>query len=158
MVGETPNLAARLQALAEPDACVIAESTRRQIGSLFELRDLGPQRLKGFAEPQRAWRVISENRFQDFATPSAIRAVNQNLSVKPSGTQQCGIKHFWAIGRRDRDYARAGIKAIQLGEKLIERLLFFIIAAERAWHAAAPQRVGLVNEDNTGRRSSGLFE
>ena len=42
VVGETPNLAARLQALAEPDACVIAESTRRQIGSLFELRDLGP--------------------------------------------------------------------------------------------------------------------
>jgi class 3 adenylate cyclase len=62
VVGETPNLAARLQALAEPDACVIAESTRRQIGSLFQLRDLGPQRLKGFAEPQRAWRVVSENR------------------------------------------------------------------------------------------------
>ena len=62
VVGETPNLAARLQALAEPDACVIAESTRRQIGSLFQLRDLGPQQLKGYAEPQRAWRVVSENR------------------------------------------------------------------------------------------------
>jgi predicted ATPase len=62
VVGETPNLAARLQALAEPDACVIAESMRRQIGSLFQLRDLGPQQLKGFAEPQRAWRVVSENR------------------------------------------------------------------------------------------------
>jgi class 3 adenylate cyclase/predicted ATPase len=62
VVGETPNLAARLQALAEPDACVIAESTRRQIGSLFQLRDLGPQQLKGFAEPQHAWSVVSENR------------------------------------------------------------------------------------------------
>jgi class 3 adenylate cyclase len=42
LIGETPNLAARLQALAEPGDCVIAESTRRQIGSLFQLRDLGP--------------------------------------------------------------------------------------------------------------------
>src|SRR5215469_9179888 len=62
IVGETPNLAARLQALAEPDAVVIAESTRRLIGGLFELADLGPQSLSGFAEPQRAWRVLSENR------------------------------------------------------------------------------------------------
>jgi class 3 adenylate cyclase len=62
IVGETPNLAARLQALAEPNAVVIAESTRRQIGARFELADLGPQSLKGFAEPQRCWRVVSENR------------------------------------------------------------------------------------------------
>src|SRR5215472_16701363 len=52
IVGETPNLAARLQALAEPNAVVIAESTRRQIGALFELVELGPQSLRGFAEPQ----------------------------------------------------------------------------------------------------------
>src|SRR6516165_8617756 len=62
IVGETPNLAARLQASAEPNAIVIAESTRRLIGGLFELADLGPQSLKGFAEPQRAWRALSENR------------------------------------------------------------------------------------------------
>jgi predicted ATPase len=62
IVGETPNLAARLQALAEPNHIVIAESTRRQIGALFNLADLGPQSLKGFAEPTRAWRVVAENR------------------------------------------------------------------------------------------------
>jgi class 3 adenylate cyclase len=62
VVGETPNLAARLQALAEPNAIVIAETTRRQIGALFELGDLGPQHLKGFAEAQHAWRVVSESR------------------------------------------------------------------------------------------------
>ena len=61
VVGETPNLAARLQALAEPETLVIAESTRRQIGALFEVEDLGPQRLAGFAEPQRAWRVLGES-------------------------------------------------------------------------------------------------
>jgi len=61
VVGETPNLAARLQALAPPGTLVVADSTRRQIGKLFEIQDLGPQALAGFAEPQRAWRVIGES-------------------------------------------------------------------------------------------------
>jgi class 3 adenylate cyclase len=61
VVGETPNLAARLQALAMPDTLVIGEATRRQIGGLFDLVDLGPQQLAGFGEAQRAWRVIGES-------------------------------------------------------------------------------------------------
>jgi class 3 adenylate cyclase/predicted ATPase len=61
VVGETPNLAARLQALAAPGTLVIADNTRRQIGALFELDDLGLQPLAGFAEPQRAWRVLGES-------------------------------------------------------------------------------------------------
>src|SRR6516225_5245149 len=61
VVGETPNLAARLQGLAQPGAVVIADSTRRQIGGLFEIEDLGPQPLAGFAETQRAWRVVGES-------------------------------------------------------------------------------------------------
>jgi len=61
VVGETPNLAARLQALATPNTLVIGEATRRQIGELFDLEDLGPQKLAGFAEPQRAWRVLGES-------------------------------------------------------------------------------------------------
>src|ERR1700751_3092225 len=61
VVGETPNLAARLQALAIPNTLVIAEATRRQGGGLFDLADLGPQALAGFAELQPAWRVIGES-------------------------------------------------------------------------------------------------
>jgi predicted ATPase/class 3 adenylate cyclase len=61
VIGETPNLAARLQGLAQPNAIVISEATRRQIGNLFELRNLGPQSLKGFAGLTQAWRVISES-------------------------------------------------------------------------------------------------
>jgi predicted ATPase/class 3 adenylate cyclase len=61
VVGETPNLAARLQALAAPGTLVISEATRRQIGAWFEMEDLGPQPLAGFAEPQRAWRVAGES-------------------------------------------------------------------------------------------------
>ena len=61
VVGETPNLAARLQALAAPNALVIGDATRRQIGGLFDLEDLGPQALAGFGDPQRAWRVLGES-------------------------------------------------------------------------------------------------
>ena len=61
VVGETPNLAARMQGLAEANTIVIADGTRRQIGGLFELADLGPQLLAGFAETQNAWRVLGES-------------------------------------------------------------------------------------------------
>ncbi len=58
VAGETPNLASRLQALAEPGATVVAPGTRRLLGDLFDLVDLGPHRLKGFAEPVRVWRAV----------------------------------------------------------------------------------------------------
>ncbi|HXO91044.1 MAG TPA: AAA family ATPase [Stellaceae bacterium] len=58
VVGETPNLAARLQALAEPDAVVIAAVTRRLVGDLFEYRDLGAVEVKGIAAPVPAWQVL----------------------------------------------------------------------------------------------------
>jgi len=58
MVGETPNLAARLQSIAEPNMVVIAESTRRLLGSFFQLDDLGMRSVKGIAGPVRAWAVL----------------------------------------------------------------------------------------------------
>jgi len=64
VVGETPNLAARLHALAEPNTIVIADATRRLLGSLFELEDLGMRALKGFPQMQRSWRVLGEARFK----------------------------------------------------------------------------------------------
>jgi class 3 adenylate cyclase/predicted ATPase len=68
VVGQTPNLAARLQSLAAPGGVVISRRTRRLVGRIFELTDLGPQRLKGFTEPVGAWRVVgigaAESRFE----------------------------------------------------------------------------------------------
>src|SRR5271156_6082744 len=61
VVGETPNLAARLQALAEPGGVVVAASTRRLLGEAFELRALGPQVLKGFTDSVPAWTVLRES-------------------------------------------------------------------------------------------------
>jgi class 3 adenylate cyclase/predicted ATPase len=62
VVGQTPNLAARLRELARPGAVVIAPTTRRLVGRLFELTDLGAQHLKGFAEPLSAWQVEGQGR------------------------------------------------------------------------------------------------
>jgi class 3 adenylate cyclase/predicted ATPase len=77
VVGETPNLAARLQALAEPGAVVIASSTRKVTGGLFEYCDLGTVALKGFAENVPAWQVLgasaAESRFE------ALRATTTPL-------------------------------------------------------------------------------
>ena len=85
VVGETPNLAARLQALATPTTLIIAEATRRQIGHPFDLEELGPQQLAGIAQPQRAWRVLGESgevsRFEALRSPgdTARRSSCRNI-------------------------------------------------------------------------------
>ena len=75
-IGSTPNLAARLQGLAVADQIVIAASTRRLVGSAFELTDLGEHDLKGIAEPVHAWRVeralATESRFDANRGGSAL--------------------------------------------------------------------------------------
>src|SRR5215467_12099670 len=78
IVGDTPNLAARLQGIAEPNTVVIAESTRSLLGNLFELKDLGARDLKGLAEPVRAWVAVRasivESRFEALH-PSGLTAL-----------------------------------------------------------------------------------
>jgi class 3 adenylate cyclase/predicted ATPase len=68
IIGETPNLAARLQGIAEPNMVIIAEGTRRLLGNLFELQDLEPKELKGIAGQVRAWAALRassvESRFE----------------------------------------------------------------------------------------------
>src|SRR5208283_2092950 len=68
IVGETPNLAARLQGIAEPNTAVIAEATRKLLGNLFELQDLGAKDLKGIAGSVHAWAALrpssAEGRFE----------------------------------------------------------------------------------------------
>lgn len=85
VVGETPNLAARLQSVAEGGAVVIAESTRRLVGELFECTDLGTHDLKGFAEPVHAWQVIgasaAESRFEALRTSGLVPMVGREQEI-----------------------------------------------------------------------------
>ncbi len=60
VIGETPNLAARLQGIAQAGQVIVGETTRSLLSRMFELQDLGPQTLKGFPEPVQAWQVLHE--------------------------------------------------------------------------------------------------
>ncbi len=83
-IGETPNLAARLQAIAEPDTVVIAESTRALTLGSFRYVDLGSLSLKGFREPVRAWRVTGEagaSRFEAAHLAGMSRFVGRDQEV-----------------------------------------------------------------------------
>jgi class 3 adenylate cyclase/predicted ATPase len=86
VVGDTPNLAARLQALAEPGTVVIAPSTHRLLGDLFHLRYLGRHRLKGITEPVSAWAVEgpseSESRFEAVRTTRLTDLVGRKDEIK----------------------------------------------------------------------------
>src|SRR5262245_24138858 len=81
MVGKTPNLAARMQGIAEPNMVVICDSTRRLIGNLFELKDLGLRELKGIDEPVQAWAALRassvESRFEALRAPGLIPLVDR---------------------------------------------------------------------------------
>jgi predicted ATPase len=85
VVGETPNLAARLQAIAKPGSVVISQATRRLLGGLFDLEDLGPKSLKGFAEPLPAWRVkgegLAEGRFEARQTAGLTPLVGRDEEI-----------------------------------------------------------------------------
>lgn len=86
-VGKPLNLAARLQEIAAPGTVVIAESTRRLLGALFALEDLGPRLLRGYAAPVKVWRVagdgVAEGRFEALrgANPTPMVGRRQELTL-----------------------------------------------------------------------------
>jgi AAA ATPase domain len=121
--GETPNLAARLQALADPGAVVIASTTRRLIGGLFEYRDLGCVALKGFAENVPAWQVLSagafESRFEALrstTTPLIGREEEIDLLMRRWEQAKCGEGCVVLIS------GEPGIAKSHIAQTIVERL------------------------------------
>ena len=140
VVGETPNLAARLQALAEPNAVVIADSTRRLLGNLFELKDLGARDLKGIAGPVRAWAALRassvESRFDALHTTGLTALVGREeeseLLLRRWSRAKTGEGQVVLLS------GEAGIGKSRLTAALLERL-----AAEphtRLRYFCSPQR------------------
>src|SRR6476620_9169445 len=86
IVGETPNLAARLQGVAAPNSVVIAESTGKLVGNLFELQDLGAKDLKGISGPVRAWVAVrpssAESRFEAFHASGVTELVGREEELE----------------------------------------------------------------------------
>jgi class 3 adenylate cyclase len=124
IVGETPNLAARLQDIAEPNSVVIAESTRKLLGNLFELQDLGAQGLKGIAGPVRAWVALRqasvEGRFEAFHASGLTELVGREEELEL-------LLRRWSKAKSGQGQVvllsgEAGIGKSRLTAALLERL------------------------------------
>jgi predicted ATPase/class 3 adenylate cyclase len=124
IVGETPNLAARLQSIAEPNSVVIAESTRRLLGNLFDLRDVGAKDLKGIAEPVQAWEALrassAKGRFEALRAPSLTALVGREEELEL--LLQRWLKAKSGEGQAVLISGEAGIGKSRLTAALLERL------------------------------------
>lgn len=124
VVGETPNLAARLQGIAEPNSVVLAESTRKLIGSLFELQDLGARDLKGIAGAVRAWAALRpasvEGRFDAFHPTGLTELVGREEDLELLARRWANAKS--GDGQMVLLSGEAGIGKSRLTAALMERL------------------------------------
>jgi len=124
IVGETPNLAARLQGVAEPNSVVIAEATRRLLGNLFDLEDLGAKDFKGIAGRVRAWAALRpasvESRFEAFHATGLTELVGREEELDL-------LLRRWSKAKTGEGQAvllsgEAGIGKSRLTAALLERL------------------------------------
>ena len=158
VVGETPNLAARLQGIAEPGMVVIAEGVRRLIGNLFELQDRGEQSLKGIPAPVRAWSVSRassvESRFDALRTDNAVGLLGRETELELLVRQ-------WRAAKRSEGQTvllsgEAGIGKSRLTSALLEH-----VADEshcRLRYFCSPQHTGSALQPFIGQleRAAGL--
>ena len=124
IVGETPNLAARLQGIAEPNRVVIAEGTRKLLGNLFEFEDLGAKDLKGIAGPVRAWAALRpasvESRFDALHSSGLTQLVGREEELEI-------LLRRWSKAKRGEGQVvllsgEPGIGKSRLTAALLERL------------------------------------
>jgi class 3 adenylate cyclase/tetratricopeptide (TPR) repeat protein len=171
VVGETPNIAARLQALAEPGTVVIADGTRRLAGGSFEYRDLGRQSIAGLADPVRAWRVLRAR-----AVPSRFDATHGPALGPLIGRDEETdiLARRWALARNGEGQVAVlsgepGIGKSRLVRALQERLAgephgqiefqcspFHVHSAFHPLIARIEHAAGLAVEDDAERRRDRL--
>ena len=124
IVGETPNLAARLQGIAEPDRVIIAESTRKLLGNLFELEVLGTRDLKGISGRVKAWAALRpssvESRFDALHASGLTELVGREEELEILMRRWSKAKT--GVGQAVLLSGEAGIGKSRLTAALLERL------------------------------------
>ena len=141
VVGDTPNLAARLQGIAKPDSVVIAETTRRLIGDLFDLEDLGALDLKGIPGTPRAFEVLRsrffESRFEALHSGTLTPLVGRGEEIEL--LLRCWARAKAGEGQLVLLSGEAGIGKSRLTAALMELLASEPLARLR--YFCSPQRV-----------------
>jgi class 3 adenylate cyclase/tetratricopeptide (TPR) repeat protein len=124
VAGETPNLAARLQALAEPNTVLVSSSTHHLAGGVFEYKNLGPRAIKGFDDPVQAWQVVGtssvENRFEAKRKAGISRLVGRE--EESDFLQRCWQQSKAGNGRVVMLTGEAGIGKSRIRRALQEQL------------------------------------
>ncbi len=122
LAGETPNLAARLQGIAEPNTIVAASATRQLVGELFEWRDLGLQPIEGLPEPVKAWQVIGTR-----PVTSRFEAQRDSSLMPMLGRDECRatLRDLWqqardGAGRVALIFGEAGVGKSRLAAAILE--------------------------------------
>lgn len=140
VTGETPNLAARLQGVAEPGQVVVGARTRQLLAQTFELADLGPQRLKGFAETMPAWRVVGEGimegRFEAAQSGSLTQFVGRQHEIGL-------LLERWQLAKSGEGQAVLLAGEAGIGKSRMIRALYEQIADDRPFrlnYQCAPHR------------------
>jgi class 3 adenylate cyclase len=140
IVGETPNLAARLQGIAEPNTVVIAESTRKLLGNLFEFENLGAKDLKGIAGSVRTWAALrpslAEGRFEALHAGGVTELVGREEELEL-------LLRRWSRAKNGEGQVmllsgEAGIGKSRLTEALLEAMTSE--PHSRLRHSCSPQR------------------
>ncbi|MFO1060759.1 MAG: AAA family ATPase [Dongiaceae bacterium] len=167
VVGDTPNLAARLQAAAEPGMLVIGAATRRLVGDLFLLRDLGAQSLKGIAAPAAAFAVLGERALESrFAAqrPGALAPIvgrDQELALLLERWRQAGAGEGQVVllsgeaGIGKSRIVEAVVEAAKDGPHYVLRYQCSPYHAEAALYPVVQQlahAAGFAEEDDPDRR------
>ena len=127
MVGDTPNLAARLQGIAAPGQVVIADATRRLLGAGFELADLGEHELKGIGEAVPAFAVTGErpveSRFEAMSGPALLPMVGRDQELAL-------LLERWALAKAGEGQGVLLVGEAGIGKSRISRALLDALAEE----------------------------
>ena len=127
VIGDTPNLGARLQGVAAPGQVVISDATRRLVGESFELRALGDRRLKGLAKPVMAFAVTGErpveSRFEAMSGPSLLPMVGRDQELAL-------LLERWALAKSGEGQGVLLVGEAGIGKSRISRALLDALAGE----------------------------
>jgi len=130
IVGETPNLAARLQALAEPDTILISESTQQLVRGLFALEYTGAHALKGFSRPAPAWRALHEA-----SAPSRFAATRSgSVPFLGRSTEMGLLLDHWRLARQGEGQVVTVVGEAGIGKSRVAERVREEVAGERRHH------------------------